>query len=74
MGTKKRGLIIQFLRYTFILFSYREEDEELTDDDDCDEEMNAAHILPHAENSKQGLEWDDSTLNTTANGSKTYCV
>ncbi|KAK0394988.1 hypothetical protein QR680_001047 [Steinernema hermaphroditum] len=47
--------------------SYRDE-EELTEDDEEDEVEPA---LPHAQNGRQGLEWDDSNL---SNVSRTYRV
>uniref|UniRef100_A0A0K0F0E3 Calsyntenin-1 (inferred by orthology to a D. melanogaster protein) n=1 Tax=Strongyloides venezuelensis TaxID=75913 RepID=A0A0K0F0E3_STRVS len=51
------------------MYSYRAEDDISEDDDDDDEEMEP--VLPHAQNSRQGLEWDDSTL---TNVSRTYRV
>ncbi|CEF71571.1 Calsyntenin-1 [Strongyloides ratti] len=51
------------------MYSYRAEDDITEDDDDDDEEMEP--VLPHAQNSRQGLEWDDSTL---TNVSRTYRV
>jgi len=48
--------------------SYHEEDE-LTEDDD--EEAEHSQVLPLAENSRQGLEWDDSTLTTPGNNNNT---
>uniref|UniRef100_A0A0N4ZCI1 Calsyntenin-1 n=1 Tax=Parastrongyloides trichosuri TaxID=131310 RepID=A0A0N4ZCI1_PARTI len=50
------------------MYSYREEDE-VSEEDDEDEEMEP--VLPLAPNSRQGLEWDDSTL---TNVSRTYRV
>ena len=41
---------------------------DLTEDDEEE-----SKVLPLAENSRQGLEWDDSTL-STGNVSKTYHV
>jgi hypothetical protein len=43
------------------------EDDELTEDDEDENE----HVLPHTENGRSGLEWDDSTL---ASVSRTYRV
>lgn len=51
---------------TNFISSYHEDDE-LTEDDEDENE----HVLPHTENGRSGLEWDDSTL---ASVSRTYRV
>lgn len=51
---------------TIFISSYHEDDE-LTEDDEDENE----HVLPHTENGRSGLEWDDSTL---ASVSRTYRV
>ena len=50
-----------------IFISSYHEDDELTEDDEDENE----HVLPHTENGRSGLEWDDSTL---ASVSRTYRV
>lgn len=44
------------------------------DDEYSDEENETMPALPHTPNGRQGLEWDDDTIQGATNVSRTYRV